>query len=110
MKQIVRPFMPPRPADAPPEPDYSKPGVLERLATQAGLTPEQAFDTDWAFGFADDDTLKRALVGPGGIALLVGADREEAVKEAIATGLAKHRRQDGSYRLHNEYHYLILHA
>ena len=36
MKEIVRPFMPPRPADAPPEPDYSKPGVLEDLATRAG--------------------------------------------------------------------------
>lgn len=110
MKQIVRPFMPPRPADAPPEPDYSRAGVLEQLATQAGLTPEQAFDTDWAFDFADEDTLKRALVAPGGIALLVGADREPEVKAAIATGLAKHRHPDGSYRLHNEYHYLIARA
>jgi SAM-dependent methyltransferase len=106
MKQIIRPFAPPRPADAPPEPDYSKPGVLEEIATQAGLTPEQAFDTSWAFNFPDQDTLKRALVAPMGIALLVG-DREEEVKHAIAKGLAKHRTADGSYRLHNEYHYLI---
>ena len=40
MKEIVRPFFPPRPADAPPEPDYSEPGVLEDLATRAGLDPE----------------------------------------------------------------------
>ena len=29
MKEIIRPFMPPRPANARPEPDYAKPGVLE---------------------------------------------------------------------------------
>ena len=47
MKEIVRPFFPPRPADAPPEPDYSKPGVLEDLATRAGLDPESTFDSTW---------------------------------------------------------------
>ena len=29
MKAVIRPFMPPRPADAPPEADLSAPGVLE---------------------------------------------------------------------------------
>jgi SAM-dependent methyltransferase len=109
MKQIIRPFAPPRPADAPPEPDYSKPGVLEQIATQAGLAPEQAFDTSWAFSFPDETTLKRALVAPMGIAVLVG-DQEEEVKQAIAAGLAKHRTSAGSYLLRNEYHYLIARA
>jgi SAM-dependent methyltransferase len=110
MKEIVRPFMPPRPADAPPEPDYSKRGVLEDLATQAGLEPEQAFDTTWALEYPDEDTLRRALVAPAGIALLVGPDQEEAVKDAIVQGLAAHRTPDGSYRLHNEFHYVIARA
>jgi SAM-dependent methyltransferase len=109
MKQIIRPFAPPRPADAPPEPDYSKPGTLEEIAVRAGLTPERAFDTSWAFTFPDEDTLARALVAPMGIAALVG-EREEEVKAAIATGLAEHRVPDGSYRLQNEYHYLIARA
>jgi SAM-dependent methyltransferase len=110
MKEIVRPFMPPRPADAPPEPDYSQPGVLEDLAAKAGLTPESTFDTAWAFEYPDTDTLRRALVAPAGIAVLVGPDQEEAVKHAIVTGLAAHREPDGSYRLQNEYHYLIARA
>jgi SAM-dependent methyltransferase len=109
MKQIIRPFAPPRPADAPPEPDYSEPGVLEQIVTEAGLVPEHTFDISWAFIFGDQKTLKRALVAPMGIAVLVG-DREEEVKQAIAEGLAKHRAPDGSYRLKNEYHYLIAHA
>jgi SAM-dependent methyltransferase len=109
MKQIIRPFAPPRPADAPPEPDYSKPGVLEDIATDAGLIPEQSFDTSWAFTFPDQETLERALVAPMGIALLAG-DREPEVKHAIADGLAKHRTPDGRYRLHNHYHGLIARA
>src|SRR5215211_1569937 len=110
MKEIVRPFMPPRPADAPPEPDYSEPGVLEEIATRAGLTPEQAFDTSWAFEYRDEESLRRALVAPAGIAVLVGLDREEEVGDAIAKGLAAHRAPDGSYRLTNEFHYLIARA
>jgi hypothetical protein len=38
--------MPPRPPDTPPEPDYSIPGVLEDIATKAGLAPEPGlYDT-----------------------------------------------------------------
>ena len=64
MKEIARPFFPPRPADTPSEPDYSKPGVLEDIAAQAGLTPEHAFDATWSFEFADDETMTRALSRP----------------------------------------------
>jgi SAM-dependent methyltransferase len=110
MKEIVRPFMPRRPPDAPREPDYAKPGVLEDIATQAGLTPEQAFDTTWSYQFPNEDTLRRALVAPAGIATLVGADQEQAVKDAIAAGLAAHRTADGGYSLRNWFHYLIARA
>src|SRR5919198_741331 len=95
VKEIVRPLMPPRPADAPPEPDYSKPGVLEDVATRAGLTSERAFDTTWAYEYPDDETLRRALVAPAGVAVLVGPEREEEVKDAIVEGLASHRAPDG---------------
>jgi SAM-dependent methyltransferase len=110
MKEIVRPFMPPRPVDTPPEPDYAKPGVLEDIATQAGVEPVSAFDTTWAYEYPDEDTLRRALVAPAGIALLVGPSREEEFKDAVVEGLSTHRAQDGSYRLHNEFHYLIARA
>jgi SAM-dependent methyltransferase len=110
MKQIVRPFMPPRPPEAAPEPDYAEPGVLEDIATQAGLTPEQAFDTAWSYEFPDEDTLRRALVAPAGIATLVGPAQEEAVKDAIAAGLSAHRTADGGYSLQNRFHYLIARA
>lgn len=110
MKEIVRPFMPPRPPDAPREPDYAKPGVLEELAAKAGLMPERAFDTSGAYEYPDEDTLRRALVAPAGIAALVGPDREDAVKDAIAQGLAAYRTAAGSYRLRSEFRSLIARA
>jgi SAM-dependent methyltransferase len=110
MKEIARPFMPPRPADAPAEPDYSQRGVLEDLATQAGLTPQEAFDTSWAFEFPNEETMRRALVAPAGLALLVGPDRENEFKDALSAGLASYQDPDGSYRLQNAYHFLIARA
>ena len=110
MKEIVRPFFPPRPADAPPEPDYSKPGVLEDLATRAGLDPESTFDSTWPHVYPDAEILGRALIAPAGIAVLIGPDREQEVKDAIVRGLARFRAPDGSYRLQNTYRSLIARA
>lgn len=106
MKAIVRRFFPPRPADAPAEPDYSEPGVLEHMATEAGLDP----GSTWSYEFGDEETVRRALVAPAGIAALVGPDREDDVKDAIVSGLASHRSADGSYRLQNTLHSLIARA
>jgi SAM-dependent methyltransferase len=110
VKAIVRPFMPPRPADAPREPDYSEPGVLEDLAGRAGLDPESAFDSTWSYEFPDEHTLRRALVAPAGIAVLVGPEREGEVGDAIVSGLARHRIPGGGYRLNNTFHCLIARA
>jgi len=110
MKAVARPFFPPRPADAPPEPDYSKPGVLEDIATQAGLTPAEAFDITMSYGFPDEATLRKALVAPGGLAVLVGPQRETELGDAIVAGLAPYRTADGGYRLQSEFRCLIARA
>jgi hypothetical protein len=83
--------------------------MLESLATAAGLSPEQTFVSSWAYTYPDQETLGRALVAPAGVAVLVG-DREEEVKRAIVDGLAEFRSSDGSYRLENEYRYLVARA
>jgi SAM-dependent methyltransferase len=107
MKTIARPFLPARPPDAPPDPDLSRPGALEALAAQAGLDPETAFDTTWAFHYRDDDELGRALLAPAGLATLAGPERQDEVENAIVAGLVRFRQPDGSYRLENEYRFLI---
>jgi SAM-dependent methyltransferase len=110
VKAIIRPYCPPRPADAPAEPDYSRPGVLEDIAARAGLQPEKTFDTTLSYVFEDAATARRAMVAPAGIAVLVGAEREDEVKDAIERGLAPYRADDGSYRLQNTFHTLIARA
>ena len=110
MKTIARPFLPPRPAGAPPEPDYSQPGVLEGIVARAGLEPGQAFDVSWAFEYPDEATMLRALVAPAGLAVLVGPEREEQFKDALIEGLTAYRTPAGGYRLHNTYHALIARA
>lgn len=110
VKAIIRPYFPPRPAGAPAEPDYAQPGVLEDLAARAGLEPQTAFDTTWAYVFDDAPTVRRALVAPAGIALLVGPDREDEVKDALERGLQPYLAADGSYRLQNTFHSLVARA
>jgi SAM-dependent methyltransferase len=110
MKEVVRPFLPPRPPDAPPEPDYSAPGIMESLACEAGLQPDQRFHTRYAFEYPDEETLGRAMMAPAGIATLVGPQREDEVRAAIVEGLAPYRTPDGGYRLENEFHFLIARA
>jgi SAM-dependent methyltransferase len=110
MKQVVRPFLPPRPPDAPPDPNLSEPGALQALATRAGLTPESEFDASWASEYPDTETLGRAMLAVAGLATLAGPEREHELKNAIVDNLAPYRRPDGSYRLENEYHYLIARA
>ena len=110
MKQIVRPFLPPRPPDAPADPDLSQPGALEALAAEAGLVPERAFATSWAFRYSDEHVLARSLLSPAGLAVLVGPENEAEVARAIVDGLAPFRQPDGRYRLESEYAFLVARA
>jgi SAM-dependent methyltransferase len=110
MKELARPFLPPRPADAPRDPDLSRPGVLAALATEAGLAPEREFDATWTLEYPDEETLGRAVVAVAGLAVLAGPGREHELRTAIVDGLAPYRTADGAYRLSNEYHYLVAAA
>ena len=110
MKHVARPFLPPRPPDAPPDPDLSQPGLLRELAVEAGLRPDLEFDVTWAFEYPDETTLGRALVAVAGLAVLAGPEREEELRAAIVDGLAPYRTPDGGYRLSNEFRYVIAHA
>jgi hypothetical protein len=64
----------------------------------------------WALEYPDDATLGRAMVAVAGLAVIAGHDREDELKRAVIDGLAAYRRPDGSYRLSNEYRYLIARA
>jgi hypothetical protein len=60
--------------------------------------------------YPDTETLRRAMVAVAGLALIAGPQREHELADAIVDGLARYRQSDGSYRLSNEYHYLLARA
>jgi SAM-dependent methyltransferase len=110
MKAVVRPFMPSGPPEAPAPPPLWRPGVLEEIATQAGLRPSVAFDFGFAYEYPDAETLGRMLVAPAGIASLIGPDREQSVSAEIVDVLSPYRTARGGYRLHNEFRTLVARA
>jgi SAM-dependent methyltransferase len=109
MKAAVTPFVPGGP-DVRTPPDFWKPGVLERMATEAGLEPGSAFDTSWAYEYTDEGSLLRGMLAAAGLAVVAESVGGGVVEAAIASGLAPYRTAEGGYHLDNEWHYLVANA
>ena len=99
----------PEPAAAPAPPLW-QPGVLEGIASEAGLTTEQSFSLSTAFEFPDEQTLLRGMLSPGGVTEAIRHSGERVVADGILGALAPHRQPDGGYRLENEWHFLLTRA
>jgi SAM-dependent methyltransferase len=109
IKPIVRPFFPDADPKAPPPPSLAEPGMLEGLASAAGLVPESAFDVSWPYVYPDEEALVRSLLSAAGVGDAAG-EHEAEVREALIDILAPYRTPDGGYRLENEWHVLIAAA
>jgi SAM-dependent methyltransferase len=92
------------------EEQYWRPGLVDELAVEAGLTIERSFDTTYAYAYADQDALAEAMLAAGGAAAVAGPDNEAALREDIIRALAGSRQPDGSYRVANEWHMIIARA
>ena len=99
-----------RGAGPPTGPQLWRPGVLEGIAVRAGLRPGDAFDHGHAFEYADDGELLRDMLSAGGVVEATAAVGEQRVRSAILEALAPFRRDDGGYRLNNEWHLLAATA
>ena len=110
MKALIRPYFPASPPGTPQPPPLWQAGVLESFAAAAGLTPRYAFDKSWAYEFADDAALVRAMLSAGGISELLPPAELAGFRRTIVDTLAPYRTTDGGYRLENESHYLIASA
>jgi SAM-dependent methyltransferase len=110
MKNVLAGFAPPRPPGRVDPNALWQPGALEALADEAGLVPETAFDVRWAFEYADEPALTRAMMSAGGFGAIVGPERQDAARDAIVEALAVCRTPDGGYRVDNEWHSLIARA
>jgi ubiquinone/menaquinone biosynthesis C-methylase UbiE len=89
------------------EPEYWRFDKLEQVARDAGLTPLESFYSSWAYEFADDPELLSAMLSAGSAVAAVEHAGREIVVEAILGALAPYRDADGSYRMPNEWHFLV---
>ena len=110
MKEVLARFAPPPPAGRLNAFTLWEPGTLESLAIEAGLVPDSAFDLKWAYEYADESALTRAMMSAGGFGAIVGGERQDAARAAIVDALAVCRTPECGYRLENEWHYLIARA
>jgi SAM-dependent methyltransferase len=109
MKAVLARFRPPPPPGRLDPSTLWQPGVLEDLATQAGLVPDTAFDDRWAYEFADEESMSRAMLSAGGFGAIVG-DRQDEARAAVLEALAVCRTPECGYRIENEWHFLIARA
>ena len=82
---------------------YWRPGIIEDLATQAGLSVERAFDSTWAYAYDGDEALLDAMCAAGGAGASAG-EREGELRQGILRALSQCRQADGTYRVSNEWH------
>ncbi len=109
MKAVLARFRPPPPADRLDPSTLWRPGVLEDLAVRAGLLPDAAFDDRFAYEYADEESMSRAMLSAGGFGAIVG-DRQDEARAAVLEALAVCRTPACGYRIENEWHFLIARA
>ena len=109
MKAVLARFRPPPPADRLDPSTLWKPGVLEDLAVQAGMIPDAAFDDRFAYEYADEESMSRAMLSAGGFGAIVG-DRQDEARAAVLEALAVCRTPACGYRIENDWHFLIARA
>jgi SAM-dependent methyltransferase len=110
MRRSLGPFLPPPDPGAAARPPLYRAGILEAMASEAGLRPEVAFDHAWAYHYRDEGALARSLLSPGAAVQAIHAAGESVVRTAILEAMAPYRECDGGYRLPNEWHHLIARA
>jgi ubiquinone/menaquinone biosynthesis C-methylase UbiE len=89
------------------EPPYWRFDMLEQVARDAGLTPVESFYSSWAYEFADEDAMLRAMLSAGSAVAAAEHAGRDLLVEASLRALAPYREADGSYRMPNEWHYLV---
>jgi SAM-dependent methyltransferase len=111
-KPAIAAFLPPPPPGATGVSGSKlyEPGLLEEMASAAGLEPVEAFDVTWAYEYPDADALARGMLSPGGLTVLVDSARHGELRAAIVGALAPYRTGDGGYRLPNEWRILLARA
>jgi SAM-dependent methyltransferase len=85
-------------------------GVLESLATEAGLVPREAGYLEVVEEYPDLQTLLRGYLAHGSIVRAVRSSDERRVRDALTHGVQGLITTSGGVRIEDEYRYLIATA
>lgn len=99
--------LPSPPPGAPGPFALSEPGLLEKMLTDAGLTPQRSGDADAPFIFANGDIALRAIAASGVGVRAIRHAGLEALRVAAMPAIAPFKKPDGSYRMNNKFRYVL---
>src|SRR5947209_12597960 len=100
------PLMPPPPPAAPGPFALSAPGALERLATEAGLTPRYAAEVPCLRSFDGLESALTALLSAGPAIKAIRTSGEEAARTAVTGAIEPFRQPAGGYVIGSRFRYL----
>lgn len=106
----VAALLPPPPAGTAHPFVYSAPGVFEALAVEAGLTTVSVEPISCPWEYPDRESLLRGILSSGNYVRARALVGEPALRRAITEAVAPFARPDGSYRLENEFRFLLMRA
>lgn len=99
--------LPAPPPGAPSSFALAEPGALEEVMAKAGLEPGERHEVACPWVYADHDSAIRGLLASGPAAKAVEHSGLDAVTEAISKAMERFRQNDGSYVMHNVFHYVV---
>jgi SAM-dependent methyltransferase len=103
-------LLPPPPPGAEGPFALSAPGRLEGLVESVGLAPTNSAMVAAPFTFPDLESAIRIQMSAGPLQRCVQVAGEAATRQALSDAFAHARLDDGSYRLENEFRYLVATA
>ena len=106
----LRRFAPSSPKRAQAGPVLHEAGVLEALATEAGLVPQEAGYLPFTETYANRETMVRGYLAAAPFARAIRAAGEDAVRAALSEALRPLAAPDRGYRLEDEVRFLIARA
>lgn len=108
--KAVAALLPSRPPSAESGPALHEEGVLEAMASKAGLEPREAGFAAIEEHYPDLDTLLRGLTAAPPMIRAAAAAGDDAVRSAIAAAVADHEDGGGDYRMAEDVRWLIAAA
>lgn len=103
-------FLPPPPQDNTGRKPLFSEGVLEDLASQAGLKPENVEEIKCSWDFEEEEEMLKGMLSAGLATIAIQQAGEHTVREAIRKEIQRFKTPDGRIHLSNTFRCLVSRA